>query len=159
MQSWTQSYSTPNNQTSQSVISNLPPLPMVTSSAALSPNSLSSSPVHGSTSSATASMTQSLSSNTIANNNLTSYNYPSIGDHHSGLSLSSSQHHNVSLTPPSPSVSTSSYPFYSSSFDQSQWRGLSTQNKVPTIANSHTGIGIGSYEWDAAYRYNIFVPH
>jgi paired box protein 3/7 len=143
MQSWSQSYTmNGSQQPSQSAFNHLPP-PMVASSAALSPASLSSSPVHGST--ATAPPTTSTSS--ISGNNMnTTYNYSSIADHQSNISASvaSQNHHLSSATPPTPPVS-ATYPFsYSSSFDQApQWRsGMSMQSK-PAMP---TGAG---FEWDA----------
>lgn len=140
MQSWSQSYPI-NQQPTQSAFNHLPP-PMVASSAALSPASLSSSPVHGST--ATAPPTTSTSS--ISGNNMnTTYNYSSIGDHQSNIS--SSVNHLSSATPPTPPVS-STYPFsYSSSFEQApQWRsGMAMQSK-PSMP-----VGGAGFEWDA-YR-------
>lgn len=136
MQSWTQSYTMNGSQQStQSAFNHLPP-PMVASSAALSPASLSSSPVHGAATSAPPTATASISSSNMNS----SYNYASLADHQSNIA--SSQNHLSSATPPTPPVS-ASYPFsYSSSFDQApQWRtGMSMQPK-PAMP----------VEWDA-YR-------
>lgn len=136
MQSWTQSYTMNGSQQStQSAFNHLPP-PMVASSAALSPASLSSSPVHGAATSVPPTATASIS----GSNMNSSYNYASLADHQSNIA--SSQNHLSSATPPTPPVS-ASYPFsYSSSFDQApQWRtGMSMQPK-PAMP----------VEWDA-YR-------
>lgn len=139
MQSWTQSY-TSNQQSTQSAFNHLPP-PMVASSAALSPASLSSSPVHGSATGAP----PTTSTSSISGNNMNStYNYPSIADHQSNISAAQ---HLSSATPPTPPVS-AAYPFsYSSSFEQApQWRsGMAMQNKPSMPA------GGAGFEWDA-YR-------
>lgn len=144
MQSWSQSYPmNSSQQPTQSAFNHLPP-PMVASSAALSPASLSSSPVHGSTSSAP----PTTSTSSISGHNMNStYNYSSLADHQSNISASvASQNHLNTATPPTPPVS-ATYPFaYSSSFDQApQWRSsMSMQSKAPMP----TGAG---FEWDA-YR-------
>lgn len=139
---WTQPYiMNGSQQSSQSAFNHLPP-PMVASSAALSPASLSSSPVHGAASSAPP--TTSTSSISGSNMNAT-YNYASLADHQN--SIVASQNHLSSETPPTPPVS-ASYPFaYSSSFEQApQWRtGMSMQSK-PAMPVSGAG-----FEWDA-YR-------
>lgn len=142
MQSWTQSYAMNTNQANQSTAFNHLPPPMVTSSAALSPASLSSSPVHGST----AALPPTTTTSSISNNLNSTYNYSSIGDHQTNLTSTSQNHH--SSTPPTPPVS-SSYPFaYGSTFDQtSQWRaGMVMQNKPPPPTMSTS-----AFEWDA-YR-------
>jgi paired box protein 3/7 len=141
MQSWSQSYTSGTQQSSQSAFNHLPP-PMVASSAALSPASLSSSPIHGST---TAPPTTSTSS--ITNNMNTTYNYPSISDHQSNISASLTSHNHLSTaTPPTPPVS-ASYPFtYSSSFEQApQWRSAMTMQSKPAMQTA------GFESWDA-YR-------
>lgn len=145
MQSWSQSYTmNGSQQPSQSAFNHLPP-PMVASSAALSPASLSSSPVHGSA----ASAPPTTATSAIAGNNMNStYNYSSIADHQSNISSSLVSHNHLSsATPPTPPVS-SSYPFsYSSSFEQApQWRSGMTMQSKPTMPVSGAG-----FEWDA-YR-------
>jgi paired box protein 3/7 len=147
MQSWTPSYSmNSTQQSSQSAFNHLPP-PMVTSSAALSPASLSSSPVHGSTSAAPPTTSTSSISGSALN---TTYNYTSISDQNNlPTSVVGAQNHLSSATPPTPPVS-ATYPFaYGSSFDQAasaaQWRS-GIQNKNPM-----SGVPGAGFEWDA-YR-------
>lgn len=160
MQSWSQPYT---QQSSQSAFNHLA-APMVTSSAALSPASLSSSPVHGSTASSipqsSTASSISTSNNINSSSNVMSMNYstyPSsaLAEHNNStppISTATSQNH-LTATPPTPPVSASAYPFsYSSavpSFDQtSQWRAASmTMQSKPTMPMSNAG-----FEWDAAYR-------
>ncbi len=143
-QSWATTAQSPysNSQQSQFPL----PAPMVTSSAALSPASLSSSPVHSQTTAAT-------SSTSTSNLNM-SYNY-SIADHHQNNStppIATSQHHLNSSTPPTPPVTASTaYPFaYGSSFDQtSQWRtGMSMS---AAMQSTKPAMHSNGFEWDA-YR-------
>lgn len=152
MQSWSSSYAMNNTQQStQPAFNHLPP-PMVASSAALSPASLSSSPVHGSQTAAP----PTTSTSSISGNNMNAtYNYSTIADHQSN-SLSTSisslsianQNHLGTATPPTPPVSDSSYPFsYSSSFEQApQWRSGMSMPSKPAMPGSGAG-----FEWDA-YR-------
>ena len=156
MQSWSQPYT---QQSTQSAFNHIA-APMVTSSAALSPASLSSSPVHGTTASTLpqSTSTSSISGNNNHNNSM-SMNYStyssSIAEHNNSTPpISTSSHNHLSSTPPTPPVTASAYPpfSYSSavpSFDQtSQWRAASmTMQSKPTMAMSNTG-----FEWDAAYR-------
>jgi paired box protein 3/7 len=153
MQSWSQPYT---QQSTQSAFNHLA-APMVTSSAALSPASLSSSPVHGSTASSIPQSTSASSisaNNTINNTSSMSMSYSTYADHNNSTPpISTSSQNLISSTPPTPPVTTA-YPFsYSSavpSFDQtSQWRAASMtmQSKPPTMPMSNTG-----FEWDAAYR-------
>ncbi|CAG9809478.1 unnamed protein product [Chironomus riparius] len=155
MQSWSQPYT---QQSTQSAFNHIG-APMVTSSAALSPASLSSSPVHGTTAS---TLPQSTSTSSISGNNnhhnSMSMNYStyssSLAEHNNSTPpISTSSHNHLSSTPPTPPVTASAYPpfSYSSavpSFDQtSQWRAASmTMQSKPTMAMSNTG-----FEWDAAY--------
>lgn len=145
IQSWTPSYSMNSTQQSSqsSAFNHLPP-PMVTSSAALSPASLSSSPVHGSTAAAPPTTSTSSISGSALN---TTYNYTSISDHNNLPTsvAAASQNHLSSATPPTPPVS-AAYPFaYGSTFDQAasaaQWRGMPSKNPMSAVA----GPG---FEWD-----------
>lgn len=132
-------------QQSQSAFNHLS-TPMVTSSAALSPASLSSSPVHSQPS----QLPTSSSSATTSNINM-SYNYSiAAADQLHQNNSTPPNHHMTSSTPPTPPCVTASstYPFaYGSSFDQTpQWRtaGMSMQNKPPPMHSN-------GFEWDA-YR-------
>jgi paired box protein 3/7 len=158
MQSWTQPYTATQQSTAQSSVAAFNHLaataPMITSSAALSPASLTSSPVHTST------LPQTTAASSLSGNNMSmSYsNYSSsLAEQQQQQSNSTppiSSHNHLSTSPPTPptmSASASAYPFHSygsavSSFDQtSQWRAasMSMQSK-PTMANA-------GFEWDA-YR-------
>jgi paired box protein 3/7 len=148
MNSWTQPYTT--QQSTQSAFNHLAAPPMVTSSAALSPASLSSSPVHGSTTSAP----PTTSTSSISGNNMSmSYNYSSaIAEQHNNSTPPIPTHNHLSSTPPTPPVSataaTSAYPFsYGTSFDQTSqsWRTMPSMQSKPAMANT-------GFEWDAAYR-------
>lgn len=156
MQSWNQSYAS--QQSPQSAFNHLA-APMVTSSAALSPASLSSSPAHGSTTSSSMPQpTSSVPSSTSQNNNMSvsmsysSYSTP-LGDHNNSTPpISTSSQNQLTPTPPTPPVThASAYPFsYSTSvpsFDQSsQWRAANmTMQSKPAMTNA-------GFEWDAAYR-------
>jgi len=142
MQSWsTSSYSMSNQAATQSAFNHLPP-PMVTSSAALSPASLSSSPVHGSSSITPATSVAALS----ASNHLNP-TYSNYSDHQSIVSSSLLGNSNTTTAPPTPPVS-ASYPFaYSSSapFDQtSQWRASSMATSMGGKASAMPSSG---FEW------------
>jgi paired box protein 3/7 len=154
MQSWTQPYTAQQSQSSSSafnhIASSTAAPPMVTSSAALSPASLTSSPVHTS-----ALPPQTTSASSISGNNMgMSYsNYSSsLAEHHNNSTPPIPTQNHLSSSPPTPPSVSASYPFHSygsavSSFDQtSQWRAasMSMQNK-PTMSMSN------GFEWDA-YR-------
>lgn len=137
-------------QQSQSAFNHLA-APMVTSSAALSPASLSSSPVHSQ------APVLSTSSTSAPSNINMSYNYSIAAEQLHQQNNSTPPNHMTSSTPPTPPVTASStYPFaYGSSFDQtSQWRtaGMSMSaamqsNKPPPPPPMHSN----AFEWDA-YR-------
>lgn len=144
-QSWAASQSPYSNSQQQQF--NLP-TPMVTSSAALSPASLSSSPVHS-------QAPAPASSAATSNLNMT-YNY-SLADHHHQNNttppITSSQHHLTSSTPPTPPVTASSaYPFaYGSSFDQTpQWRSAGMSMSA-AMQSTKPAMHSNGFEWDA-YR-------
>lgn len=145
--SWSQPYTTQQSSPSFNHLSTAVP-PMVTSSAALSPASLSSSPVHGST---TSTLPQTTSASSISGNNM-NMSYSTYGEQNNNSTppISTAQNH-LSSAPPTPPVTASAYPFsYGavSSFDQtSQWRAASmTMQSKPTMSMSTNG-----YDWDA-YR-------
>lgn len=131
-------------QQSQSAFNHLA-TPMVTSSAALSPASLSSSPVHSQPSAMPTSSAASTS-----NINM-SYNYSIAAEHQQNNSTP--PNHMTSSTPPTPPVTASSYPFaYGSSFDQtSQWRTAGMSMSAAMQSTKPPTMHSNGFEWDA-YR-------
>jgi paired box protein 3/7 len=134
-------------QQSQSAFNHLTgAAPMVTSSAALSPASLSSSPVHSQQ-----APTLPISSPAATSNINMSYNYSLATEHQNN---STPPNHMTSSTPPTPPVAAASaYPFaYGSSFDQTaQWRTTGMSMSAAAMQSSKPTMHSNGFEWDA-YR-------